>query len=155
MKQDLILLFGKSGSGKNYLAKTLNLKQVISHTTRPIRKTEFYVTDKYFVNKIHGNTKQIVAYNKRGDYEYWATEHDLLGKDVYIIDIPGIRMLLSSEKLVKMYNFKVVYIKCSLFKRIRNMFRRGDSIKDIINRLKIDKTEFKDWNSLNPIVIKV
>jgi len=155
MKQDMILLFGKSGSGKNFCVNTFNLKPVISHTTRPIRKNEINGIDKHFEKRIHGNTKKIVAYNERGQYKYWATENDLKGKDVYVIDLPGIEMLLAREDLKEQYNFKIVYIDCSVFRRIKNMLNRGDSIKNIISRLYIDWKQFKNWKKVKPIIIKI
>lgn len=155
MKQNMILLFGKSGSGKNFFVNTFNLKPVVSHTTRPIRKNEVDGVDKHFEKKIHGNTKKTVAYNKRGEYEYWATEQDLQGKNVYVIDLQGIDMLLAREDMKEKYNFKTVYIDCPLLKRIKNMWNRGDSALSIINRLYIDHKQFKNWRSVNPIIIKI
>lgn len=154
-KKQLILLFGKSGSGKNFFVNTFNLKPVVSHTTRPIRKNEVDGVDKYFEKKIHGNTKKIVAYNERGIYKYWATEQDLESKDVYVIDLPGIEMLLTMPNMVEKYNFKIIYIDCSLLKRISNMWNRGESITTIAKRLFIDHKQFKNWRKVNPIVIKI
>lgn len=155
MKQKMILLFGKSGSGKNFFVNTFNLKAVVSHTTRPIRVNEVDGVDKHFEKKIHGNTKKMVAYNKRGSYEYWATEHDLESKDVYVIDLPGIEMLLSREDMKEKYDFKIVYIDCPLFKRIKNMLNRGDSVIDIVKKVFIDWKQFKGWDKINPTVIKI
>lgn len=151
-KPDMILLYGKSGAGKSYLVKTLNLKQVVSHTTRPIRKDEVDGVDKHFETTF--KPKNIVAHNKRGPYDYWTTKEDLKGKDVYVIDIPGVEMLLRGS-LSKEYNFIPVYIDTSLLRRTLNMIKRGETIKEIIARFFIDQKAFKYAEQYAKRIIKI
>jgi guanylate kinase len=143
----LVLLVGRSGTGKNYLCTSFGLSTVASCTTRPMRPGETdgiehtFLTDYDFENL--NVRRDMLAYSKRGDYHYWVTEDQLKGKHVYIIDPPGVEyfnMIYSGSRSVT-----VVLITSSLFSRIRNMRKRGDSWKGIIERLRIDRVSFKPF----------
>ena len=156
MKKEIILLLGKSGAGKDYFVSTFNLKQIITNTTRPKRPYEIHGVHKYFHNEVIDlKSKNVVASTKRGDYYYWATVLDLYGGDVYIIDFPGVKTLLKNKTANTHFTFKIVYIDCPLWKRIRNMLKRKEPLKSICNRLLIDHKDFKGIEKYNPVVVKV
>lgn len=158
--KEIILLCGKSGGGKNYLVDTLNLKEVVSHTERPKRSQEVDGIHKHFhkpgvFTSLMEYTEfvDIVASTKRGEYYYWCTAEDLMKGQVYVIDFPGILSLLDWKSCCSVgsrladvkrdINFKIVYVKTGLFKRIRNMRRRGEPWKSIISRVRIDRRDFR------------
>ena len=146
------LVLGLTKDGKQ---KTARVHRVVAEEfiAKPKNKKVLEVNhiDKHFETK-YKESKNVIAYNKRGEYHYWITEKDLENKSVYIIDMPGIDMLINS-KLTKKYDFKIVYVNCSIFKRIKNMLIRGETIKNIIYRLFIDYKQFKNWQKYKPIVI--
>lgn len=151
-RKEIILLCAKSASGKDYIAKALNLNLVISHTTRAPRKGEFQHIHKHFHNH-YEDLGDTIAYTKRGKYEYWIREKDLDYGDVYIIDLPGIKHLLNWKQ--DKYKFKIVYIKCNLFKRIWRLLKREKSIFEVISRLWIDYKDFKDIKKYADVTIGV
>jgi guanylate kinase len=154
-----IILCGKSGSGKDYLLKTLNLKQVITHTTRPKRDYEIDGVHKWFHTNLKENdifsivndTNTIAVTMRGGKYFYWTDEIDFTNEnDIWIIDINGI---LSIKKRHK-DKFKVIYLDCPLWKRIRNMRKRNESWKSIWQRIRIDYKEFKPIKNIEHTTIK-
>lgn len=83
----MILITGRSGTGKDYLAKKLEangLKQLKSYTTRP-RRTPDEDTHR-FIDKDSEGIFQKVAKTKIGEYTYFATREQVEEADVYIID---------------------------------------------------------------------
>lgn len=150
-RKEIILLCGKSASGKDFTAKAFNLNLVISHTTRDPRKGEFQHIHKHF-HSHYEDLGDTVAYTKRGKYEYWVREKDLDEGDAYIIDLPGIKYLLNWKQ--NKYKFKILYIKCSLFKRIWRLFKREKSIFEVISRLWIDHKDFKDAEKYADIILE-
>lgn len=155
-KKEIILLVGKSGSGKDYFVNTFNMKQIVTHTTRPKRVAETNGVDKWFHKTVSTqDASTFVAYTTRGKYHYWCSIDDLDLGDIFIIDVPGVKTLLNNKISKKFFTFKVVYIECSLFKRIKNMLKRKESIKSIISRLIIDHRDFKPIYDYNPIIVRV
>ena len=91
-KRPLILICGKSGSGKTTIANQLTakygLKQLKSYTTRPRRK--YSESDHMFADKNvfehHKEGNRIVADATINGYKYWATKEQLDHSDIYVID---------------------------------------------------------------------
>lgn len=159
VKQKIILLIGKSGSGKNYLVSALNLKNVISHTTRSIRKNEINGQDKYFHNIKEVNLEEIknksIAYTFYNNNHYWAEEADLKDKNVYIIDVKGIDYLINYYGCDVFYNkFKIVYLNCSWIKRLIRLIIRDNFIKGI-KRFIYDLNSFNGLKKFDYIELKV
>ena len=54
-KKKIICLLGETASGKDtiakYITKTLDIKQVVSYTTRPIRSNEQNGREHWFISK--------------------------------------------------------------------------------------------------------
>lgn len=105
MKPLIICIVGASGSGKTtasmVLQKQFGWKAIVSYTTRPMRKGETDGVDHWFVkaNK-KPNKKQICAYTKFGNYEYWTTwnQFRMLFPSIYVIDEKGLIDLQSKEQ---------------------------------------------------------
>lgn len=92
----------------------INLKPVVSYTTRNKRIGEVEGREHYFINpnqaEIILKTENILAYTKIGDIEYFATLESLNGSNLYIIDPKGIEYIKSKFPDL---NYKVVYIHTS------------------------------------------
>ena len=143
----MLLIAGKSGSGKTYISRLFGLNLVVSNTTRPMRKNASGVAiekdgvDYHFhkVNKLPPFNK-FCAHTKRDSYYFWVTPADLKGCDAFIVDVPGIQEMKEFYG-VKFYDlFEIIYLDCPLWKRIRNMRRRGSSWFQIFRRFRADRT---------------
>lgn len=145
-KNILWLVVGKSGSGKTYIidriCKQFNMKQVNSRTTRkPRYEGEIghkFITDEQADKEFN----DAVAKTNYNGYRYYTTVQDLEESDFYVIDVQGVNSF-EYNKVSK--QVKILFINSPWYIRTINMLKRKDKIKDIVNRLKLDKTEFKGF----------
>lgn len=145
-KDILYLVVGASGSGKTYVVNKIcqqfNMRQVSSRTTRkPRRKDEIghkFITDEQ-ADKEFDNAVAKTNYN---GYRYYTTVEDLEESDFYVIDVQGVNTFDYSRIDKKV---KILFIDSPWYIRVLNMFKRGDKIKDIFNRLLLDRKEFKGF----------
>jgi guanylate kinase len=144
----IYLVVGASGSGKTYIVdkicKDFDMKQVNSRTTRKPRY-EGEIGHKFVTNEIADKEfETAIAKTNYNGYRYYTTVEDLEEADFYVIDPEGVRSFDYSRvsKFVR-----ILFINSPWYIRAFNMFRRGDKIKDIINRLSLDRKEFKGFNS--------
>lgn len=148
----MYLLIGKSGSGKDYIAnklcETLSLTRVDSRTTRKKRKG---IDRHIFVSNEQADKEfdRAVAKTVFDGNRYYVLEEDLIGKDIYIIDLEGIKSLKGKE-----IDYKVLYIDTSWFIRMINMRKRGDTWKAIFLRLKHDRAAYKGIKSEADYIFK-
>lgn len=136
----IILLVGKSGSGKNAIAHSLrdryNMNIVQSYTTRlPRYENE---DDHIFITKDELSQypiEEIAAYTYYNDNHYFATKDQLDNNEIYIVDIDGVLSLLECypEK-----NYLIFYIDVDEQTRKMRMLERGDSLDKVEERLKND-----------------
>lgn len=146
VKKPVIVLCGKSGSGKSYIPEVLCLKYIPGYTTRELRPNDH----KDLYHKPPGTFKdlseQTCAETFYNDNYYWTLIKDYNNK-IYDFAIASFEGL---EDLIEKYNkklldreMKVVYLDCSLFRRIKNMKKRGDSWFNVFKRILHDKKHFK------------
>ena len=155
MQKKMILIVGKSGTGKDYLAKAFGLRMVVSHTTRPMRKGDVNGKTKWFHNELPFKMNKqileaqlglcpvdIIAYTFFDHHWYWATERDLLNKDAYIIDVAGIDFM--AQKYGKYFDdiFSIVYVSCAWWKRLYRIIKR-DGLRKGAKRFVHDIGKFK------------
>lgn len=147
MKNNILyLVVGASGSGKTYIVdkvcKDFNMKQVNSRTTRKPRY-EGEIGHKFVTNEIADKEfDNAVAKTNYNGYRYYTTIQDLEESDFYVIDVQGVNSF-EYDKVNK--KVKVIFIKAPWYIRTINMFKRRDKIKDIVNRLLLDRKEFRDF----------
>jgi len=158
----LVLIVGQSGTGKNFFTSAFNLIAIPSFTTRPKRKNEINGIEHEFVTEaswktVYSKQKNILAYTYYNNNHYWVTKEQFENQDydVYIIDPEGVYFLLNKE-----FNrdYSIVYLKASIFKRIKNMLSRNDSIRNIFIRLLNDTkvfSKFEKDKSINKLIVRV
>ena len=151
MDKPLYLIVGASGSGKDYivdkLCKELNKARVISRTTRPSRgknDLHIFVDDDTALKELPFS----IAQSDYNGYQYYVLHKDVDEADFYIVDVKGVRSL-RNEKVLGYHWLKrdivTVFIKSPWYVRVWHMLKRGDKLKSIINRLKLDRKEFKNF----------
>lgn len=157
-----IILFGRSGTGKDYLIDCFQLKKVRSYTTREKRFNELnmpehelthtFITKEKF--KELEKTQKFVAKGFLFGNYYGATEYMIEENDVYIID-PDSTHLLYNHYGSDRFNeeFQVINIRAKYWTRYDNMMKREDTSsikkwwqarKRVLDRLKKDKELFKN-----------
>lgn len=146
----LICIIGRTGSGKDYLAKKFEekgLKQIKSYTTRPKRNenedTHIFIT-KEEADKITDK----IAVTEINGYEYFATYSQVKENDIYVIDPNGLKVLcenLKNEKLL------VIYVKADDNERKEKAISRVDNKEnelEIFNKRNVSEdkqfTEFEN-----------
>lgn len=146
-KYHIILLIGRSGSGKSTIAKELELygyKQLPSFTTRPMRINEVDKVDHTFITAEqyleYKSDNQISASTCFNGHLYGATKNMIYEYDTYVIDKDG---LLELQQTMPEMNIISIYIKVPILSLITRMLRRGDSISNVISRLVNDYKMFK------------
>ena len=114
----------------------MNLKQVISFTTRPRRDNEgdthIFVGEEDFEQM--QNNGVIAAFTQIGQYKYWTTTNQLEDADVYIIDYLGLKTL----RKLNLPNIRLV----SVFINVPDDIRE----KRALNQRKDDKDKFRSRN---------
>lgn len=131
-KKTIITIIGRSGVGKDYIAKRLSTildyPLVVSHTTRPMRSNETNGVEHWFDSKEEFQSvldnQTVIAYTKIGEYEYCATLEDIEDNCIYVIDYEGIKYL--QEHFKDQINLKIIYIYCDEYIRRARASTRSD-----------------------------
>jgi guanylate kinase len=148
-KYGMHVLLGESSSGKSTAEKRLNLLGVESikqTTTRPKRDYEVdgvdyhFVTDEEFEWMVHEG--DVICHR---DFNGWHYGFDLncinyKSKDYLLVTEPsGYRCL--NDKIRK-ENLFTYYLKIDERLRMKRLLERGDSVDEIIRRIKADRMDF-------------
>lgn len=138
----LILLVGKSGSGKTtvakYLEATYGLKMLESYTTRPPR----YVGERgheYVTYEFYMKPSNKVAHTYFDGHHYWATQEQCDVSDVYVIDPDGIKTFRRNYCSERPY--KIVFLHVNPLVRLCRMTRR-DGFIQAVQRILHDRKKF-------------
>jgi len=139
----IVLLMGKSGSGKSTIAQVLEEKygwtQIHSYTTRapryPGEQGHIFISDIEF-----NQLTDMVAYTNFAGNKYCATAQQVEENQVYVIDPDGCEYFLQAyhgNKLVL-----PIGILCEEEKLFDRMIARGDSFANASARIEHDKKKF-------------
>ena len=156
----IILLIGKSGSGKSTieqkLCSDLKINHIISHTTRPPRKEELEGLDYYFVSDdyFEENKEEFIeqrlykVINKDGTKGIWryGLHRDSVeeGLNVVVVDPNGYKAL---RKFFGKENVLPFFIHCSDTTRLNRILLRGDGSNklEVMRRFAADERDFKEF----------
>ena len=158
MKHDkIILLVGRSGSGKSTVADILSRQYgryiLPSYTTRPKRfeREEGHIfVNNMFYEKV-SRSRDIVAYTYFDNHHYWATAQQVNENDIYIIDPDGVAFFRSHYWGPK--QVVVVWLDCGWISAASRMAAQGRSQDEIERRIANDNVVFFDPAVVGPNVI--
>lgn len=145
------LVLGRTASGKSSIVKAvcqkLNLKQAISYTTRPKRKSEDDYSDHIFINESQFEQFQnkIAAYTEIDGHMYFVTFDTLDNSDIYVVDPKGIDSL--KIKCGDRYKFIEIYIRTPIELAEKRAKSRGDKLKDFKKRYVEESKQFTDYEN--------
>lgn len=145
------LFLGRTASGKSSIAKAvcekMGLTQVVSYTTRPMRKSEKNEADHIFITdeEVSKYEDDIAAYTEINGYKYFTT-YDVIDKsDIYVIDPIGVDNL--KIKCGDRYEFVEIYIRTPQDLSETRARLRGDKLKDFKQRWVVENQQFTDYEN--------
>lgn len=147
----VILVVGKTGSGKSSLIKKLcertGIKELCSYTTRPKRSETdvdhtFVTVEEYFQAKENGEV--VIDTEIAGNY-YYATIGQLYEADIYTINPEAHERLLALN--LQDIRFVTVYISCPDTIREARAIKRGDDKHKYRVRNFAERQEFRKFVS--------
>lgn len=153
---NIIVLAGKSASGKNFVARKLEehgYKTIVTYTTRPKRKGEkqdityHFISDEEFKQKIdEGFFAEWKSYiTNEGVWYYGSSLEDLENADnksVIILTPAGYRDV---KNKLENENITCIYLYANNATLKERLAKRGDDSKEADRRLAHDYADFKDF----------
>ena len=153
--QKIILLVGFSGSGKDYLVNAFHLKPVISHTDRQQRNNELNGYSKHFHDVgffgFSVDQKKVIAHTVINGCNYWTTKEDLIGKDVYVIDVNGVFYMKYFYKEKFYDKFDIIILEINHCKRFFRLMKRGIKTNQIKKSFIRFFSDFKTFKHIKKI----
>ena len=161
---NIIVLAGKSASGKNFVARKLEeygYKTIVTYTTRPKRKNEkqdityHFISDEEFKQKINeGFFAEWKSYiTNEGVWYYGSSLEDIECADdmsVIILTPDGYRDIKSK---LPDKNIACIYLYANNSTIKKRLEHRGDNPNEVIRRMESDNEDFKGFeNEVDRIV---
>ena len=150
------LFIGRTASGKSSIAKAvckkMGLTQVVSYTTRPMRKSEKNGSDHIFIKdeEVSQYEDDIAAYTEINGYKYFTTYDVIDNADIYVIDPIGVDNL--KTKCGDKYEFIEIYIRTPQELAETRAKMRGDKLKDFKQRWVSENKMFTDYENRHTFV---
>ncbi len=156
MNSILLILMGKSASGKSYIAKNLEIKhgfhRIITTTSRPMRKGETQDIDYHFISKDDFLNKidndyfvEYQNYETPSGIWYYGTSYESLAniddekKYVVILTPNGYKELIQKVNIPH----KAIYVYASYSTLMKRLKKRNDKNDFPQRRLERDNEDFK------------
>lgn len=149
LKHKVLLIVGRTNSGKSTLVKDLCekrcLKNLISYTTRERRSESdndhvFVTMKEYNEAKANGD---IIAETEIAGNIYYATKQQLYESDVYIIDPYGVKVLKSMG--LEDVELVIIYITAPEEVREERALQRGDLKSQFRVRTMSENNQFREF----------
>lgn len=159
----LLILIGKSGSGKDSVAKRLTQngwERIVKYTDRPKRQNEIDGVDYHFCysedlsHSIEIGSFISVQTFKVYNGDYWRYAIDFESLEDAIKDEENAVLIATPHECDNIFNFveeseglnniKVLYLRATRGVRKERLLKRGDNLKEIKRRLDADAEDFTD-----------
>lgn len=157
MSNSIYLIVGKSGSGKdtivNELVKRFGLRRLDSWTTRPRRNLNdrHFFTDDFEEWKRNNPDDKIVGYTLFNGYHYWASQSQVDGSDLYVIDPAGVEWMSRTYTGSKV--IYTIYVDVPARERFARMCGRGDGALQAVQRILHDQKAFDGFKQTADFVV--
>lgn len=157
----MIVICGKSGSGKDTIAKELlglGVQRVITYTTRPRRSGEMdgetyhFISDDKFQSLLEdGFFIETTKYNvATGEVWRYGTPFNGLSKDKFVVMNPdGVKSILKHPE----YNPIVFYMYTDDVLRMKRLADRGDMPDEVRRRKIADEKDFADIDQYYDFIV--
>ena len=151
-RKHIFLVVGRTGSGKSTLVRnaceTFGMKQLVSYTTRGMRKGEQDRTDHVFIRPgdVEKYAEEMVAYTEIGGAEYFSTVSKLLESDFYTIDPAGVQSLyakVSQTPALQDVEFHEIYVYTPEIDRKARLYIRDGEVNEM--RLQSEEVQFAHY----------
>ncbi|GAB6431646.1 guanylate kinase [Bacillus luti] len=147
-KYPLFVILGPSGSGKTTVMREIGLPELVSFTTREMRKGEINGVDYHFLTKedveIRKENDLLAEWNEYANHTYGITKEELSnrvseGPSYWIAEIHGFR------KMKEIYpNTIGIYIYTNQEQTLHQLKQRGETKETIEIRMK-ENEEVSTW----------
>ena len=165
MKKTIFCVMGKSATGKTTLVKDLvdnlsfvNVKELISTTSRPVRSGEIdgvhynFKSKEYFIEN-KDNFCELISYNTvHGIWSYGIEKETILNAPRFSIVIVTPKGCLKLKESLPDYNIIPILVHVADKERYNRLIERGDNSDEVKRRIKTDAKDFENVLDLSPII---